>query len=147
MSFIENRDFIQRASEENIKKNIRERLTLELRSRVAGHVVHSDLSKDHLRFDMSGYGRPGYNDCYFDNLEILKLFTDYGIWDFVEFLYLDAYKGNMKLCWKWWINSTNDESYHELDLSCLTTTEIIYQIIKTLSVEPRELGWDERRFF
>jgi len=89
MSQIKMRDFIVSASEKEIKDAIRERLTVELHKRNGNHIRHADLSKDHLRFDMSGYGSED-NDCYFNNLEILKLFADFGIWDFVSYLYLDA---------------------------------------------------------
>ena len=160
MSQIEKRDFIMRASEKEIKDAIRERLTSELRKRVGDHVRHGDLSKDHLRFDMSGYGL-GDNDCYFHNLEILKLFSDYGIWDYVSYLYLDAYKGTITLHWGWWDNSVPndweidvDRSYCSIgnfsteDMYCgWTTTDIIYDIINRVSIEPRKFGWNVRRFF
>jgi len=156
MSYLEPREFIMKASEDEIKDFIRERLSRELNRKLGSHLRNKDvkelLKSEHLRFDMSGYGA-GDNDCYFNNFEILKLFSDCGIWDFVSYLYLDAYKGTMTLYWGWWENSvprnsptllannTTEDKYQ-----CWTTTEIIYDIILKLSIEPREQEWNTRRF-
>lgn len=161
MSYLEMREFILRATDDEIKNSIRERLHMALIQKIgSSHVRHADLSKDHLRFEMSGYGL-GDNDCYFDNLEILKLFADYGIWDYVSYLYLDAYKGIMTLHWGWWANSIPKDweirdhvsygsvgNYSTEDMySGWTTTDIIFDIIKRVSIEPRAHNWKTRRFF
>ena len=132
-------------SEDELRSFVKERLTVEFQKKVDDHIRHCDISKEHLRFDMSGYGI-GDNDCYFHNLEIVKLFADCGIWDHVAFLYLDAYKGTMKLYWKWWCG---DEDDHDTDdqYSGESTTNIIMDIITMMYILPTKKGWKSRRFF
>lgn len=110
--------------------------------------IRERLEPGHIRFDMSGYG-DGFksNTCYFENLEILKRFHDCGIWDFVTYLYLDAYKGTLTLYWRYWLNSTDDEDNYEKDFTAEKSVDIILSIIKNLSIIPRNKGWIERRFF
>ena len=149
-SKIKPREFILIADEKTIKEAIRERLKTELFNKInGGHIRQTDLSKEHLRFDMSGYGVEEYGS-YMRNLDILKLFADFGIWDYVAYVYLDAYKGIMTLYWKWWNapNGVEDGNFStEDEFSGYTTTEIIYEIIKKLSIEPRKENWKPRRFF
>lgn len=117
--------------------------------------IREKLEPGHIRFDMSGYGN-GFksNTCYFENFEILKRFHDCGIWDFVSYLYLDAYKGTMTLYFQFWENSIPNELRNELsginfeeNLDSVKSVDIILFILKHLSIIPRKNGWRERRFF
>lgn len=146
MSKLETRKLLLQMPDNDIEDYIRERLISELKKRIGEHVKYADF-REHIRFDMSGYGI-GDNDCYFNNLDILKLFTDCGIWDYVTYLYLDAYKGDMILYWRWWLNSSYDQTSYTsgTELQAKTTTEIIVWIIKTLFLEPIGKGWTTRRF-
>lgn len=63
------------------------------------------------RFEMSGYdncyegrnrniGKRG--SCVVHNTELLNRFAEYGIYEYTEYLYLDFYKGNPTLHFKYW---------------------------------------------
>lgn len=150
MSQLETRELIMRMSDDQLEEYVRDHLKFLLHQKYKGltdHLRHIDgLSDEHLRLDMSGYGTDEDNSCYFRNLNILKGFRNFGIWDFVSYLYLDAYKGTVTLYWKWWNNPELDVDNYELEFTGDTTTEIITEIIKKLSIEPRRKGWITRRF-
>lgn len=55
--------------------------------------MHNANVEPHRRFDMSGYGRDG--SCVLHNQAILNLFADCGIYDHVDYLFVDAYKGGI----------------------------------------------------
>ncbi len=141
---------------EEIKEFIRERLAFDKSLLKHFRTIDAYQVKaiEHYRFDMSGYG-DGDNDCYFENLEILKKFADCGIWDYVAYLYLDAYKGTMTLYWGWWENSTpkNTKKMYlafnttEDTYSGMGTVDIIHDIIMKLYVIPTKQGWTPRRFY
>lgn len=78
-------------------------------------------------FDFSGYeGITG--DCTLGNMKILNAFAFLGIYDYTEFLFLDFYKGNPKLYFKYW--SDNEYYNDEDDLVGRSTSEIIYKIFE-----------------
>jgi hypothetical protein len=59
----------------------------------------------------------------------------------------------MVLYWKWWENSVPNNELSEIcydtgyNFDGLTTTDIIYNIIRILSIEPRKKNWGIRRFY
>ena len=57
----------------------------------------------HKRFDMSGYG-DGCGSCVVHNMNILNLFRDLGIYNHVNYLFVDAYKGVITLHYQLWNN-------------------------------------------
>lgn len=102
-----------------------------------------DRMRMRLRFEMSGYddGNPG--SCVLHNMKIVNLFAHLGIYDYTEYLYLDFYKGNGFLYYKYWPSNTMYGSTNmpfkvinfgqlnmEENLGGYTTSEIIYKILK-----------------
>lgn len=91
-----------------------------------------DRMRMRLRFEMSGYddGNPG--SCVLHNMKIVNLFAYLGIYDYTEYLYLDFYKGNGFLYYKYWPSNFGqyDQLNMEENLGGYTTSEIIYEILK-----------------
>jgi hypothetical protein len=84
-----------------------------------------DLINEHRRFEMSGYNlKNKLNTLH--NLNILNEFAYLGIYDYSYYLFLDFYKGNGTLFIKYFYEEEN----LEIELSGLTTSEIIYEIFK-----------------
>lgn len=78
----------------------------------------------HIRFAMSGYGiSPSATEI---NMNILFLFAKFGIFDYTNYLFLDFHKGRATLYFAYW----NDTVNHEVDLTGLTTCEIVEQVFK-----------------
>ena len=77
---------------------------------------------------MSGY-ETETGKCTVDNLAILNLFADLGIYDYTSYLFLDFYKGTPTLYLKYF----HDEDNFEFDYSGYRTTDIIYEVfLKTI---------------
>jgi hypothetical protein len=111
-------------SKEEVMDFIRERLAFkdDIKSQLRT-VKEEDFSKEHRRFQMSGYeGKTG--ECTLHNLAILNEFADLGIYDYTSYLFLDFYKGCGTLYYQYFGNSTNQEE----ELGGITTTEIVYII-------------------
>lgn len=59
------------------------------------------------RFNMSGYdnnsgGRGKRGNCVVHNQDVLNTFASFGIYEYVEYLYLDFYKGAVNIHYKYW---------------------------------------------
>lgn len=116
---------IKKMNDEQLQSFVRKRLEYnghqldELR----GLVFHNE--NPHRRFDMSGYG-DGKGSCVRHNTDILNLFSDCGIYNQIQYLFLDAYKGSMTLYYKGWEQNKS----LECDLAGGGTVEVIMQILK-----------------
>jgi hypothetical protein len=117
---------LQSQSKEEILEFIRQRLSFDYD--VQNHLRHVDkeiFSKEHKRFTMSGYeGKTG--ECTLDNLAILNVFADLGIYDYTTYLFLDFYKGVGTLYFQYFCEHENCK----LELAGDGTTEIIYKIFQ-----------------
>lgn len=89
------------------------------------YVDKGAFEKEHKRFEMSGY-EAETGECTVNNLAILNLFADLGIYDFTCYLFLDFYKGTPTLYLRYFHESEN----LEYDFNASGTTEIIYQIFE-----------------
>lgn len=110
-------DYIRKrlAFDENFEKQLR-------------HIPCEAIRNEHRRFEMSGYEKET-GQCTINNLAILNVFADLGIYDFTHYLVLDFYKGQATLYLKYFNDTTNSE----FELSGYGTTEIIYEIfLKTI---------------
>lgn len=128
-------EFLTSASEAEVKNFIREILAFPdiITQSIRRHHVEGD-KKEHYRFDMSGYDSDGRGSCTVNNLEILNKFAFLGIYDYTHYLFLDFYKGDVRLYFKYW----NGHDDFEFDLSGYGTTRIIYYVFKAtiLSSKP-----------
>lgn len=97
--------------------------------------------KNHLRFDMSGMCKRF--SWLKESREIMDLFIDCGIYDRVNFIHVDAYKGGMHVFYKWW----GDDDYHYangkttarvLDLSDWGTREIVKRLLTFFCLENQD---------
>jgi hypothetical protein len=113
-------------SKEEVMDFIRKRLVFkdDVQSQLRT-VKGEDLSKEHRRFEMSGYeGKTG--ECTLHNLAIVNEFADLGIYDYTSYLFLDFYKGCGTLHYQYFGDSSNQEE----DLGGGGTTEIVYIIFE-----------------
>ncbi|MBX7164072.1 MAG: hypothetical protein K1X49_10275 [Saprospiraceae bacterium] len=113
-------------TKEDVIDFIRQRLSFD--DILDGHLRYVDMQtfkNEHRRFDMSGY-EAETGKCTVNNMAILNLFADLGIYDFTCYLFLDFYKGTSTLYLKYFLESEN----LEFDLTGLGTTEIIYLIFQ-----------------
>jgi hypothetical protein len=118
----------------NLKSKTKEQLLEFIRQRLSfndeikSHLRYTDkeiFSTEHKRFEMSGYeGKTG--ECTKDNLAILNIFADLGIYDYTSYLFLDFYKGVGTLYFQYFGENEN----HEIELSGYGTTEIIDMILQ-----------------
>ena len=107
---------------------IRERLSFGVYTNEMRWVEEGDFKKEHRRFNMTGYDNET-GDCTLHNMSILNEFTDLGIYDYTVYLFLDFYKGNGTLYYRYWGDGEN----HGMDDDSLYgygTTEIIYKIFE-----------------
>jgi len=103
---------------------VRKRLAFD--DSVAISCRNSNYEHEHLRFDMSGY-ETKTGQCTVHNQMVLNRFADLGIYDYSGALFLDFYKGGVKLYIAPMVMDDNVVTY---DLTNLGTTEIIYEIFK-----------------
>lgn len=89
------------------------------------HVEKDVFKREHRRFEMSGYDSTT-GQCTVDNINILNLFADLGIYDYTQYLFLDFYKGTPTLYLRYFFEKDN----LEFDLSGYGTTELIYEIFQ-----------------
>lgn len=87
--------------------------------------------KEHKRFEMSGYGETAAT-CSIHNNNILRLFVDWGLYSQIEFIYVDAYKGNITLHYKEW--GSDDYKCVEDEYGGWGTVDILYDIIQRVVV-------------
>ena len=122
-------EILKQKTKEEINEFIRERLAFNNDiSEQLRYVNTEAFKKEHKRFDMSGY-ETETGKCTVDNLAILNLFADLGIYDYTSYLFLDFYKGTPTLYLKYF----HDEDNFEFDYSGYRTTDIIYEVfLKTI---------------
>ena len=108
-----------------------------------------DGTKIHLRFDMSGISDPNFKWIK-ENKDIWDLFIDCGLYDRVCLFYMDTYKGNVHLFYKWF--EDNDYLYKNgethivvIDFTNDGTREIIKRTLQFFCVDTRVLEMDVRR--
>lgn len=89
------------------------------------HIDKEIFKKEHRRFEMSGY-ETETGQCTVENLAILNVFADLGIYDFTSYLFLDFYKGQPTLYLKYF----HDNENLEFEFSGYGTTEIIYHVFQ-----------------
>lgn len=112
-------------TKEEIIEFIRNRLTFDNLEKQLRYIDSEAFKKEHKRFEMSGYEKET-GQCTINNLAILNVFADLGIYDFTHYLVLDFYKGQSTLYLKYF----NDANNSEFELSGYGTTEIIYEIFQ-----------------
>lgn len=120
---------LKQKTKEEIYEFIRERLAFNNDiSEQLRYVNTEAFKKEHKRFDMSGY-ETETGKCTVDNLAILNLFADLGIYNYTSYLFLDFYKGTPTLYLKYKCSEDN----LEFDYSGYGTTDIIYEVfLKTI---------------
>ena len=137
------REEIKKMNDVILKDFIRNRLKLSsheigsFKLPVVENVLHTDPII-HKRFDMSGLGKN--NSCQVYNTNILNLFADCGIYDYVNYLYLDAYKGTITLYYKFWGEKESGED----ELGGYGTVDILKYILEKFCL--KTLDKKERRF-
>jgi len=89
------------------------------------HIDKEVFKKEHRRFDMSGYDSKT-GQCTKHNLAIVNEFADLGIYDYTSYLFLDFYKGEGTLYFKYFTEDENQKV--EFGGYSFTTAEIIYEI-------------------
>jgi hypothetical protein len=99
---------------------------------------------NHLRFEMSGISDPSFKWIK-ENRDIWDLFIDCGIYDRICVFYMDAYKGGIRLFYKWF----DDDDYlyingevkaQVIDFTSMGTREIIKDTLKFFCVENQDKG-------
>lgn len=105
---------------------IRNRLQFKERIYLRNVTGNHDMTKEHRRFDMSGYDDSKCGDCTLHNLAILNEFADLGIYDYTDYLFLDFYKGQPTLYMRYF----KDDKHLNFELCGWTTSEIIYFIFQ-----------------
>ena len=135
------REKIKTMSDQELDAFILERLGFD------GTVV--DGTKIHLRFDMTGISDPNFKWIK-ENKDIWDLFIDCGLYDRVCLFYMDTYKGNVHLFYKWF--EDNDYLYKNgethigvIDFTNNGTREIIKRTLKFFCVDNQILELDVRR--
>jgi hypothetical protein len=113
-------------SKEQALDFIRNRLRFKERIYLRGVTGNHDMTKEHRRFDMSGYDRTTRGDCTLHNMAILNEFADLGIYDYTDYLFLDFYKGQPTLYMRYF----KDDKHLDFELCGWTTSEIIYFIFQ-----------------
>lgn len=117
---------LQSKTKEQIIEFIRQRLSFDgyIKSQLR-HTDKESFKKEHKRFEMSGY-ESETGQCTKSNMAILNEFADIGIYDYTSYLFLDFYKGNGTLYFKYWGSDENQE----IELGGYGTTEIIYKVFQ-----------------
>ena len=116
----------EQMTKEEVLNFIRKRLSFgpEIKRQLK-HVDEDDFSKEHRRFEMSGYEQTtGW--CTLFNTAILNEFANLGIYDYTSYLFLDFDKGTPTVYLKYYDENEN----LEYDLNGYTTTEIIFTIFE-----------------
>jgi hypothetical protein len=119
---------ISKMNEKQLDKFILDRLSFG--SSIDGSLRHIDRDdskkQEHYRFEMSGFDMNGVGSCTKENLFILNLFANCGIYDYTKFMFLDFYKGVVTLYFQYW----RTDDVIELDLSGYGTRQIIKEVIE-----------------
>ena len=119
--------------ESEVRRWVRDALDLNKNVEVlrSGDAFHISNSRPGLSFNMSGYDSKKAGDCHKYNQYILSLFSDLDLARHMKLMYLDFYKGIGTFQYIYW----NDDKLQEVPLDGLTTTEIIYIIIKICIID------------
>ena len=119
--------------ESEVRRWIRDALDLNKNVEVfrKGDNFRISGSRSGLAFDMSGYDSKKPGDCHKYNQYILSLFSDLDLARNMKLMYLDFYKGCGTFQYIYW----NDDKFQEVPLDGLTTTEIIYIIIRICIID------------
>lgn len=120
MNFEELKAKYERQEKEDILSFIRERLSFD--KKMISHfkyITEDDFTKEHLRFDMSGY-EDNTGECTVSNMAILNRFADLGIYDYTSYLFLDFYEGTPTLYLRYW---GEEDNYVLNNLGGLRTVE------------------------
>jgi hypothetical protein len=119
--------------ESEVRRWIRDALDLNKNVELlrSGDAFHISNSRPGLSFNMSGYDSKKAGDCHKYNQYILSLFSDLDLARNMKLMYLDFYKGIGTFQYIYW----NDDKLQEVSLGGLTTTEIIYTLIKICIID------------
>jgi hypothetical protein len=119
--------------ESEVRRWVRDALDLNKNVEVlrSGDAFHISNSRPGLSFNMSGYDSKKAGDCHKYNQYILSLFSDLDLARNMKLMYLDFYKGIGTFQYIYW----NGDKFQEVPLDGLTTTEIIYIIIKICIID------------
>ena len=119
--------------ESEVRRWVRDALDLNKNVEVlrSGDAFHISNSRAGLSFNMSGYDSTKAGDCHKYNQYILSLFSDLDLARNMKLMYLDFYKGAGTFQYIYW----DDAKFQEVPLDGLTTTEIIYIIIKICIID------------
>lgn len=119
--------------ESEVRRWIRDALDLNKNVKVlrSGDDFRISNSRPGLSFNMSGYDSKKAGDCHKYNQYILSLFSDLDLARNMKLMYLDFYKGAGTFQYIYW----DDAKFQEVPLDGLTTTEIIYIIIKICIID------------
>lgn len=130
----ETAEMLRKQSKDDVFNFIRKRLAFDGKLlEQLRHIEKDDMSKEHRRFDMSGY-EDKKGECTLFNLSIVNEFADLGIYDYTAYLFLDFYKGSPTLYLKYFSGQEN----LEFELGGYGTVEIIYEIFeKTIFSEKK----------
>ena len=80
---------------------------------------------EHLRFDMSGY-EEYTGDCTKNNMALVNKFAYIGIYDYTDYLFLDFYKGQGNVYYRYF----GEDEAQEHEVGGVGTVEIIYEIFQ-----------------
>ena len=117
---------LQQQTKEEVFNFIRKRLAFKEEWTSQLRYIDPDvISKQHRRFDMSGYETKGGTGTML-NLSIVNEFADLGIYDYTSSLLLDFYKGTPTLSLKY----LDSNEFIEEDFTGYGTVEIIYKIFE-----------------
>jgi hypothetical protein len=101
-----------------------------------------DGRTNHLRFDMSGISDPNFKWIK-ENKDIWDLFIDCGLYDRVCLFYMDTYKGNVHLFYKWFEDDDYlfrdcDATMGVLDFTNMGTRDMIKRALKFFCIENQD---------
>lgn len=117
---------LKKMKEEQIKSFIRQKLSFKDMEDDIRYLDKELLKKEHKRFDMSGCQESPWK-CVVKNQNILLEFAYLGIYDAMDYLFLNTWKGSVTLFYK---DSIHNAKHEEVSLSGLGTVDIIYEIFK-----------------
>lgn len=134
---------LKQMTDEELNGFVRQRLLFE------SDVLHSmrqfDIH-DHYRFDMSGGVDEDLGECNVYNNRLLMKFVDCGIYDYVNYLYVYSYKGQIDIHYGDWADEEiigKDDDYwckrkgYVKNYGGYGTTEIIVDILKRLVIDKK----------
>lgn len=121
------KEILKTKSKEEVFDYIRKKLSFNNIEKDLRYVEVDLFSKEHRRFDMSGYDSDGVGSCTLKNMAILNMFADLGIYDYTSYLFIDFYQGTPTIYLKYW---RSDDNLEIENLSGCGTVELIYKIFE-----------------